>query len=286
MKKIIFGAFVVAVGLGTVGCELFSGGGSNAEYTYTIEVPTKIEETEDGVTTTTEYAWNEDGSLAGQKQTQGGQLIYDDHDYTYQDNGMMTYYRTYYEGGLVKNVVRIEDRYLYTNWTARYSTRIYSGEGDAERLIERDEATYTDGTQTGYIHEREGVVLLQRTDYKYEYNTVTFTEFGTTVEGRQLVKYHYSSYENGMINEIVTSMAETPEVVLTRTKYSYTSYGYPNGYKVYKGDTEQVIEEQTDYKNEATKLSYVTKWYDDAGTLTRTLTTVRTIKQLTISVQY
>jgi hypothetical protein len=265
------------------GC--IDGGGADSEYTYTLEVPTKVEETEAGITTTTEYTWNEDGSIAGQKQSRNGQLVYDDHDYTYGD-AVITYHRTYYEGGVMTKVVRIEEKYIYPNWTGRYSTKIYQEDPAGDILIEREESTYTDNVQSGYVHEKNGETLVRHTDYEYDYDTVSYTESGSAFEAPQRVAITYLSYEYGMIDEIVTSVPSSPETVISRKKYSYSTYGAAQGYKVFKGDTEQVIEEQGDYTYDGDKLSYTTKWYDDAGSVIRTLSTATTTKNIAITVQY
>jgi hypothetical protein len=262
--------------------------GGSGEYSYTLTVPTSIEETEGGVVTKTEYEWNEDGSIKARKQTRDGQSVYEDSDYTY-DMGTITYNRSYYEGGSVSSVVRVEEKYLYTNWTGLYSTKIYNG----ETLIEREENLYTNGFQSGYEHEKQGVMLLSRTDYKYDSVSITYIESGSTVEGRQSVKTTFLFIEYGMLNDVLTLPDEVvvtvegePESVISRKKYSYSELGASQGYKLYKGDTEQVIEEQTDNVNETDKASYTTKWYDNDGEVTRSVSTVKNTKTLTIKVKY
>jgi hypothetical protein len=256
---------------------------TGGEYTYTLEVPTKVEETESGITTTTEYTWNTDGSIAGQKQIRGGQLVYDDHDYTYGEKEM-TYYRTYYEAGVVSGVVRVEEKFISANWTGRYSIKFYREEPTGDVLVEREESIYTDNIQSEYVHEMDKVMLLHHTDYEYNYDSVSYTASGSTIGTPVRVTITYLSYEYGMIDEIVTTAPGSPQTIISRKKYVYPPYGQAQGYKVFKGDNEQVIEEQTDYAFDGDKLSYTTKWYDDAGTVTRTLATVRTTKALVITV--
>jgi hypothetical protein len=281
MKRIILGAIAAVMCLSTVGCEM--NGGNSGDYTYTLELLSSFSETEEGVTTITEYKWNDDGSMAGQKQTRGGQLIYQDDDFTYKDR-TITSYRTYYEGGSVSSRVKIEERYNYATWTGLYSTRIYNEEGE---LIERNENIYTDGYQSGYEHEKNGEMLLERTDYNYDLNTVSYVESGTTVEGRQLVKITYFALDYTKVNEIVTSVYDSSVTsIISRKKYSYSENGAYTGYKVYRGDTEQVVEEQTDYVNNSNKLSYTTTWYDDSGLQIRRVTTIQDKITLTITIKY
>jgi hypothetical protein len=284
MKRIFSGAIVAVVSSGLAGCGM-NGGDYTTEYTYTIEVPTSIDETEGGVTTTTEYEWNTDGSVKAQKQTRGDQPVYQDANYTYSP-GQMTYYRTYYQEGLVSRVLRVEEKYLYADWTGRYSTKFYSEDSGTDYLVEREENLYANQMQVGYKHEKEGVMLLERSGYEYDYNSVSYIESGSTIDGLQKVTISYISMDYGLVNEIITTQADNPTVVISRKKYSYSVNGIAQGYKVYKGNTEQIIEEQIDYKSESNKLSYTTVWYDDSGQPTRQLKTVQNKTTLTIKISY
>jgi hypothetical protein len=279
MKKIVLVTSVALLCFGFVGCKAESSG----EYTYTLEVPVSLAETEGDVTTTTEWEWNTDGSMAGQKQMRGAELVYEDSNYEYEA-GKITYNRSYFENSQLSKVVSIEDRYKYANWTGRYSRKIYSEDG--KTLLERDENIYTNQVLSEYIHEKEDVTLLRRTDYEYDSNSISYVESGSTIEGRQQVKIRYLYYDYGDIDEIVTTVYGSSDQILTRKKYSYTQAGVPQGYKVYRGDTQNVIEEQTDYKIDGDKVSYTTTWYDDAGTQTRQLKTVQTYELLSIKVVY
>lgn len=280
MRKLILAVLAAVVCAGMAGCNMKSGG----EYSYSIVLPEKIEETENGVTTATEYEWNSDGSVKARKQTRGTELVYEDGEYTYKD-GKITYYRSYYEDGQVASVVRVEEKYLYSNWVGLYSTRFYSEDGGTDKLVERIESIYTEQKQTGYVHEKNGVILVEHDGYQYNGIVITsYNKSGNTVEGRQTVKITYTSYETSITDKIVTSIYGSDTVVSVQ-KYIYDSAGY-KGYKIYKGETEDVIEEQTDYKSESGKTSYTTIWYDDTGAQTRKVATVQNTIRLSIKVTY
>ncbi|MDR0907559.1 MAG: hypothetical protein LBM63_02980 [Rikenellaceae bacterium] len=282
MKKIVFGILASVLCYGITSCDekLESG-----EYTYTLEVPTSIEETEGEVTTTTYYEWNADGSPKAQKQMRGAELVYQDADYTYEPFGL-TYRRTYYQDGAAEKVLLIETRYLYTGWTGLYSTKMYSEEGGSKTLVEREENIYTDQLLSGYVHEKDNQKLVERTDYLYGSNSLSYIEQGTAVEGRNKVTITYLSFEYGMMSEVVTAKADDPAVIVSRKKYLYSAEGVFKGYELYEGDTERLIEAQTDYTTTADKITYTTTWYDATGTATRQLKTVHNTTTLTITVVY
>ena len=284
MRKTFTIALVSLSGVVLTGC--MSKG--SMKYEFAMSVVSKLEEVYNGVNTTTEYEWTDDGLQTGEKQTVDGQLVYEDADFINEDT-KITFTRTNYENGTVSSVEKHVTTYLLNNRVGLSSIEVFQVDGEQEILIESTKEEYDNqGRLSRHLVKKGDEIYLEQSDYAYDATTISYKMSGTSVSGVQKVVAEYLPGSNyGSLKKMTCTDWDNPDTEISRTEYETDTYGIVTGYKIYKNGSDRVSEEMSNYKADSAtnQVSYDTKYYDESGMQTGQKTTTRTYKIVTITIE-
>lgn len=263
-------------------CAFFAGcnpAGSN-KIEVTVRTLNTIEETaKNGDVTITKYQWSEDFFPAGEVCTLNGSKVYEHTDYTYPDS-KLEFYRTDYTGGIESGHYKYVYEYTSANREHVKAIKIYSVGGEA--LIESKEESYDNlGRVSGYIHKKDGIVVMEYSGYDYGVSTIKYDiwDYSHVLMGEHTVST--TTYLDGYYSVKSRIVITTPEgAEVARTEYSYSG-GYYSGYNKYKtvDGKSVIVEKQTDYNVSAdntTVTFVVTSYLDDGETEVSRIATKQT----------
>ncbi len=212
--RAILTAAVVSAAFAMAGCDL--GGGNSREISWP-EIAS-VEEKCGGITTLTEYMWDEQYRTHAEIKTVGDKILYEDTGYELNEEELtITYYRKFY-GDDGTTVDRTHERVLtYLGyWFGPVKFESFD-RTLSTTPVEKWEKTFDAyGNLANYKRYENGILVEER----YDYNYTTYGDSKYPVE--YTIKY--------------PAVGETPEVVKTMTeRYIY------NGNRVYNDRTETKI---------------------------------------------
>ncbi len=245
MKRLtVVSLFTALLALSLAGCNDSLGGGGSTQY----PVITKI--TEGNIVM--EYEYDDQGLTVGESRSEGSRKIYDQDDYEYENNyNSLTAVRTMYnypEAGTTTEL-KVEIDYVpYTLLEKEYQVF------DGNTLVERRVTRYNDNYYViEFTHLKDGVKLVERTDYDY-------TPMG-------VASSPYFKYKESLNGGEVVQMAQ----YCTRIDNNQSGGRTVREWEIYSGwesDSAKgtLIEKVTDYEESGMTASYKITPYDADGT--------------------
>lgn len=279
-----FIAAIATVGVLAAACNK---SGSN-HFSHPIYLTVSDKQVTDGVTTLTEYSWDENGTPTGEVCKVNDKKVYQDSGYNYDtEECVITYTRTNYDesGADISHETRVA-QYYSPEWTNQTGLEVYDADNPANTTPLRGwKYYYTNGLRNKYEETVNGVATLVYDNYQYDLTSTSYriTDSRNDPSVTKNIYIQYLNASKSHIDQIIITQEPTNNEVLF-TKYEYkqmAGYPYHAGYKtyntVYEEDKEPkrvLAEEQANYLDDGSKVTYDTIQYEDDGKTQKSKTSV------------